>query len=109
MKQTYASDDFLSWLQLLMLMDDTVIMATSYEKLQEKLNTMVEWCNVSGMVINEDKTKFMAINSSEIQPIVLRTHAGTVRVTHCAMYTYLGSIFTSDGKVLRLRSMQIVE
>ena len=49
-------DGFLSWLHLLMLMDDTVLFATSRERLVEKLNLLAEWCNKCGMVINEDKT-----------------------------------------------------
>ena len=95
------SDGFLDWLHLLVLMDDTVILATSRERLQEKLDMLVEWCDVSGMVINEDKTKFMAFCSpaGEKCNIVLTPQAGRVIVTHCSEYTYLGSIFTSDGSV----------
>ena len=33
------------------------------------------------------------------RPICLKTHEGIVNGTHCSQYTYLGSIFTSDGKV----------
>ena len=54
------------------------------------------------MVINEDKTQFMAFvttNPNDRMPIVLNLHHGIVRVTHCTEYKYLGSIFTSDGKV----------
>ena len=95
-------DGFLSWLHLLMLMDDTVLFATSRERLIEKLNLLAEWCNRCGMVINEDKTQFMAFvtsNPNDRMPIVLNLHHGIVRVSHCTEYKYLGSIFTSDGKV----------
>ena len=100
-KKTHVTDGFLGWLQLLMLMDDTIIIATSHDKLRLKLETMIEWCNKSGMVINEDKTEFMAFNAPPEgkRPIRLKTHVGIVNVTHCSQYTYLGSIFTSDGKV----------
>ena len=102
MKERLNPDGFLDWLHLLMLMDDTVIMATSREQLLLKLGILVEWCNGSGMVINEDKTKFIAFCSPKVEkrPIKLQLNYGTVYVTHCKEYTYLGSIFTSDGKVL---------
>ena len=51
------------------------------------------------MVINEDKTEYMSFNSSQKQPIFLNTHAGTVKVSQCTEYVYLGCIITSDGKI----------
>ena len=90
---------FLEWLHLLMLMDDTVIFATSRQQLCKKLNVLVEWCDKSGMVINEDKTEFMGFCSLDDEkcPIILHLKHGRVIVTHCNEYTYLGVIFTSDG------------
>ena len=80
-------------------MDDTVIIATSHEQLCQKLKILADWCNRSGMVINEDKTKYMSFNSSKKSPIILNTHAGIVTVSQCTEYTYLGCIITSDGKI----------
>ena len=48
-----------------MLMDDTVILATSRERLIQKLSLLQECCQNAGMVINEKKTEFMAINGTE--------------------------------------------
>ena len=45
----------------MMLMDDTVILASSREKCAEKLQILKDFCTSSGMIINESKTKFMAI------------------------------------------------
>ena len=100
MKNRSAPDGFLNWLHLLMLMDDTMILATSRQRLCEKLGVFVNWCNKSGMVINEDKTEFMAFHSSveERSPIILQLNHGRVNVSHCTEYKYLGAIFTSDGK-----------
>ena len=101
-KDRSGIDGFLKWLHLLMLMDDTVLIATSRERLIEKLNLLVFWCNKSGMVINEDKTQFMAFvttTPAARNPIILKLHHGTVYVKHCTEYKYLGAIFTSDGKV----------
>ena len=85
---------------MLMLMDDTVIFATSRERLCQKLDVLVQWCNKSGMVINEDKTQFMAIGAHACDkgPILLQLHHGLVKVKHCTEYKYLGAIITSDGK-----------
>ena len=51
------------------------------------------------MIINEDKTEFMALCSPDVakQPITLRLKHVIVNVTHCNEYTYLGAIFTGDG------------
>ena len=51
------------------------------------------------MIINGDKTEFMAFCSPDVekQPITFRLKHGIVNVTHCKEYTYLGAIFTSDG------------
>ena len=92
-------DGLLGWLHLLVLMDDTVIVATSHEKLCQKLEVLTKWCNQSGMVINEEKTQYMSFNSTEKRPIFLNTHAGMVTVLQCTEYVYLGCIITSDGKI----------
>ena len=88
-------DGFLQWLHLLMLMDDTVIFATSRQGLIDKLNLLAQWCDKCGMVINEDKTT----DPNARKPIDLQLHHGHVQVTHCSEYKYLGAIVTSDGKV----------
>ncbi len=43
-----------------------------------------------GMVINSDKTKFVVLNGNETDKIPI--------TVHCHAYTYLGSVFTVDGK-----------
>ena len=100
-KSSTDTDGFLDWLHLLMLMDDTVIFATSRERLCQKLDVLTQWCNRSGMVINEDKTKFMAIGAEahDKRPIMLKLHHGLVKVKHCLEYIYLGAVITSDGKI----------
>ena len=46
-------------------MNDTVIMATSNESLQQKLDVLHDFCSTHGMSVNVDKTKFMVINGGE--------------------------------------------
>ena len=49
------------------------------------------------MVINQSKTKFMVINGSNIDrsPLI----SGSLTVDNCEAYTFLGSVFTQDGKI----------
>jgi hypothetical protein len=58
-KQEYANDGFLGALSILLLMDDTVILATSREKLIGKFSIVMDYCQQYGMSINQTKTKFM--------------------------------------------------
>ena len=96
-KETCEPDGFLSWLHLLMLMDDTVLLATSREKLIKKVTLLVQFCKKYGMVINESKTKLMVINGTinDKQSIVINN----LSIQHCDIYIYLGSPFTSDGSL----------
>ena len=57
-KESVQSDGFLGRLHALMLMDDTVIMATSRENCLKKLDAVLKFCEEYGMEINEKKTKF---------------------------------------------------
>ena len=50
--------------------------------------------DVSGMVINESKTKFMAINGDDQDKLPINMGNSTIK--HCLKYVYLGSMFTSD-------------
>ena len=96
-KDNSPADGFLGWLHLLMLMDDTIILATSRERLIQKLRFLDIYCDSHGMLVNEDKTKLMVINgdADDRQPIPLQN----ILITHCWKYVYLGSIFTSDGNL----------
>ena len=88
-------DGFLAWLHVLMLMDDTVIFATSRKELTNKLEILREYCDEFGMQVNESKTQFMVINgtSRDREKIVV----GNLTVTHCTSYVYLGVIVTENG------------
>jgi len=100
-KERCGFDGYLKWLHVLMLMDDTVVLATSREECIKKLQAICEFCDNSGMVLNQEKTKFMVINSSVLDKRPLEIPFGDITYTiyHCESYVYLGSIFTSDGKI----------
>ena len=52
-----------------MLMDDTVILATSRAMFKKKLKILEKYCEEYGMVINADKTKFMVIHGDDSDKI----------------------------------------
>ena len=78
-----------------MLMDDTILLSTSREKIEGKVAILQEFCSHSGMVINEDKTNIMTINGTNADRISLKV--GTSIIQDCKRYTYSGVIFTQDG------------
>ena len=103
LKERCEPDGFLSWLHVLMYMDDTVILATTREKCEEKVRLLLEFCHKSGMVINIDKTKFMVVNGTlhdrrdlNVWDNVSNTSAC---LEHVDRYIYLGSVFTAHGKI----------
>ena len=106
-KSKCDNDGFLSWLHLLMLMDDTVILATSRDQLRKKLQLLHEFCEESGMVINEDKTKFMVIHGTDYDRLPM--YIGSIIMKHCNQYVYLGVIFTSDGSALSSLKQHVLE
>ena len=97
-KEKSPSDGFLSWLHLLMLMDDTVIFATSRKSLKGKLNILQQYCDEYGMQINEKKTEFMVIDGTKTDRENISLSGMTVK--HCTSYVYLGVIVTENGSAL---------
>ena len=55
-----------------MLMDDTIILATSREKLLSKLKHLESYCVNYGMVLNEKKTKLMVLLGDECDKVTIR-------------------------------------
>ena len=105
-KSKCSPEPILGWLHTLMLMDDTVILATSREKMAEKLKLLDEYCASSGMRLNESKTRLMVINGSPMDkiPFVI----ANVVIKYCTSYVYLGVIFTSDGRVATSLSEHLI-
>ena len=97
-KTAFQDDGFLGTLHMLMLMDDTVLFATSKEKLIEKFQKCQDYCKEFGMSINQKKTQFMVINNSkkDNEPIVSRG----ITVKYCNTYIYLGAPITDNGSYL---------
>ena len=90
-------DKFLKSCHALLLMDDTVLLATSRERLIQKFKIVQEFCTMYGMSINISKTKFMVINNdmNDKIPIIL----GGLTVKYCSTYVYLGAFITDDASL----------
>ena len=97
LKNEVTVDSFMGNLHVLLLMDDAVILSSSREMCEKKLNIVLEYCNQYGMVINEKKTTFFVINGQETDRQDLR--AGGVSVRYAARYLYLGAWFTDTAKL----------
>ena len=93
-----GADDFLQDLHCLLMMDDSVIMATSREAFLQKIEILMQFCEEHGMLVNELKTQFMIINNCETdkQPITPRPN---LVIKYTTKYVYLGATITDDGNM----------
>ena len=96
-KEGMGRDGFLSWLHILVLMDDTVLLATTRDSMIRKVEILKDYCTEYGMKVNESKTKFFVLNGTEVDEAPL--NMGNLRVEKCDKYIYLESPFTNDGSV----------
>ncbi len=96
-KERFRPERFLDWLHILVLMDDTVLLATSRANLIKKVEILDQFCRDYGMIVNNDKTKFFVIHGEGEDANTI--HVNELVIEHCRNYTYLGSPFTSDGSV----------
>ena len=96
-KDAVPVDGFLRNLHILMLMDDTVILATSREACLKKLDAVLSYCREYGMELNIKKTKFFVVNAQTDDRASLCIDGK--KVDYSDKYLYLGSWFTDDGKI----------
>ncbi len=96
-KSNSGTDGFLMWLHMVVLMDDTVILSTTRHGMEQKLILLNQYCQENGMLVNNMKTKFFALNCSpeEQAPFIM----GGMVVEWCNKYVYLGSLLTADGSL----------
>ena len=97
MKNAIARDGFLGCLHTLLLMDDTVVLATSREMCEEKLKVVIQYCEDYGMIMNTKKTKFFVINGNQIDRVPFEI--GDIKIGYVCKYLYLGAWFTESGKI----------
>ena len=97
LKRKCDPDGYLSWLHCLLLMDDTVLLATSCQVAIQKAQVLIDYCNTSGMAINASKTKFQVVNGDTDSRSDICI--GDTRIQNCSSYIYLGAVFSQDGSI----------
>ena len=96
LKRIVPTDGFLGSLHSLLLMDDTVILALSRKMCEKKLSVVCQFCEESGMKVNENKTNFFVINGEDCDRCCLLNEG--LRVSYTLEYLYLGAWFTDSGR-----------
>ncbi|ELU11698.1 hypothetical protein CAPTEDRAFT_211816 [Capitella teleta] len=112
MKEKCPPDGWLEWLHLLMLKDDTVLLATTRERAKQKIRILTELCHASGMAINQDKTKFMVIHGKPVDKEAITTRDDNdyeIIIENCNQHSYLGCIFTQDAKKTTASDLCLIE
>jgi hypothetical protein len=97
-------DGWLGRLHILVMMDDTVIFATTRESLENKIRKLYEYCEEYGMAINDRKTKFLGIYTQDNSPFKIGNH--NIEVTN--KYCYLGSLI-SNNTIAKQVDMEVKE
>ncbi len=80
-------DGWLGNLHSLLLMDDTVVFATSRSAMERKLRDLKSCVDDIGMVMHPTKSRYIAVNTQDQMNFVL----GDVIIEHTDSYVYLGS------------------
>ena len=83
----YGYDGYLQDLHSLLLMDDTVLLATNRDAMQEKFQLLVDAAVSLDMVVHPGKSKFLIVNGDDNQPFMYKG----VTVEKTSSYTYLGT------------------
>lgn len=97
LKNAFISDGFLGALHALLLMDDTVILATNRQMCEAKLKVVIQYCKEFGMIINAKKTKYFIVNGSDKDKSNLEVEG--ISVGYSPQYLYLGAWFTESGNM----------
>ena len=80
-------DGWLGALHMLLLMDDTVLFATSRQSMCKKLAILKRAADEIGMLIHPTKSRFMCIGATDCEKFVM----DNVDISHTSKYVYLGT------------------
>ena len=86
-------DGWLQDLHIMLLMDDTVIMASSRAKMEEKLVLLKNSVDSIGMVVNSSKTQFMVIGCNDKVPFCI----DNMIIKYTERYNYLGTWLSNSS------------
>ena len=97
-------DDWLGDIHSLLLMDDTVVLATSREMMTAKLAALKRCTDNIGMIINPSKSQYIAVLPDNTQPFLIEN----ISISHTPVYVYLGTPISpatvSDQVKLHIKS-----
>ena len=88
----FEPDGFLGHDHILLLMDDTVLLTTTRERMGQKLSLLYQTAVTLGMTLHPSKAKFLTVNSSDTQPF----HIGHIVISATNQYQYLGTIISNN-------------
>lgn len=77
--------------------DDTVLIASSKEDLQNLFDVVVKESEALGLHINAKKTKCMVVSKSDTPPTCHLIH-GQIPIEQVSNFNYLGTMVTSDSR-----------
>ena len=89
---TTGPDGWLDDIHMFLLMDDTVILATSRENMTRKLMTLKTSVDDIGMLLHPSKCQYLTVNTNDSTPFVL----GDAVISKAASYTYLGAVISNN-------------
>ena len=84
-------DSWLGNLHCILFMDDTAVLASSREKLLQKVILLKKCTDDLGMVMHPTKSQYMTVNSNDNLPL----HVDNIIVNHTENYTYLGTFISN--------------
>lgn len=86
----------------LLLMDHTVVLVTSPVMCIRKINVVLDYSDMHGMMWNETITKYFVVYDSghDKLPIMIQGY----RVSYCIRYLYLGVWFADKGRTEEVNS-----
>ena len=104
MKEKIATDGFLGTLHALLLMDDTVILATSRDMYIRKFRVVamiMKWW------LMRAKQNFFVINNTDCDKVPLKIKGNVIK--YCDRYKYLGVWFTDSGRMKDVMSLHEIK
>ena len=87
-KEGCLADGFLSWLHIIVMMDDTVLLSTTKDGMKNKIKIMYDYCNSYGMIVNNSKTKFMVVNGSSEDREPISVNNNIINYTKQYIYVF---------------------
>jgi hypothetical protein len=95
---THMPDGFLKDNHILLLMDDTVLLATSRTAMMQKLRLLHASASNIGMLIHPGKSRYLVVNSDDREPFMDED----IQIKHCSQYMYLGALISTGNTVTQV-------